>query len=353
MRNKKLQLAGVLLCTGLLATACGGDTAEDTGGQAAGGGNAAEGALEGMSTELVVPVPPGGGFDTAARLIAPYLESCSGAEVVVVNEPGAGTLLATNNTYRGEGDGSRIQIMHGVGITAAELAGAEGVQYESDKFSWIGRIDAEPHLVMTGPDGEYKTFEDMMGASDTLRFVSAGGGSSEYVNALVLGEIFDMPVEVIAGFEGGPEAWTSVLRGEADGHIRTLTSSYEEVEASGAVPLMLIGDLEERDPLVPDAPLIQEFDQADEHAELLESHLTLLGAGRALAGPPDMEPEALDAWRAAFDCAVEDPAFLQDLEEAGRPLHPLNGEETAELYGSLTDAPEEYRDILRRSYEQA
>ncbi|MHA6631656.1 tripartite tricarboxylate transporter substrate-binding protein [Pseudonocardia sichuanensis] len=348
MRNKKLRLAGGLLCAGLFATACGSDAAEETG-----GAGAAEGYLEGKSTELVVPVAPGGGFDTAARLIAPYLESCSGAEVVVVNEPGAGTLLATNNTYRGETDGSRIQIMHGVGITAAELAGAEGVQYESDKFSWIGRIDAEPHLVLTGPDGEFRTFEDMMAAEDTIRFVSAGGGSSEYVNALVLGEIFDMNVEVISGFEGGPEAWTSVLRGEADGHIRTLTSSYEEVEASGAIPLLLIGDVQERDQLIPDVPLVREFPEAEDNAALLDSHLTLLGAGRALAGPPDMEPEALEAWRAAFDCAIEDPEFLQDVEDAGRPLHLLNGGETAELYRSLTDAPEAYREILRRSYGQA
>lgn len=342
MRNDKLKLAAALMAVPLFAGACSGE---------AGSNGDAAGYLDGERVELVVPASPGGGFDAAARLIAPFLESCSGARVVVLNEPGAGTLLATNNTFRGESDGTRIQIMHGVGIVGAELAGADGVQFESSEFTWIGRIDAEPHLMLTGPESRFDSFEDMVASDDPVRFVSVGDGSSESINPLVLAEIFDMPVELITGFEGGGEALPVVLRGDADGHVRTMTSSYEDMVATGAVPMLVIGSDEARSELVPDTPTIQEFAEVETeaNAELLEAHLTLLEAGRALAGPPDMEPEALEAWRAAFDCAIDDPEFRQAVEDAGRPLQPLSGEETEELYAALSNAPEAYREILRRS----
>src|SRR6478752_2608954 len=46
---------------------------------------------------VIVPQPPGGGFDLVARVIAEPLARVMGNPVVVENRPGAGTLLARND----------------------------------------------------------------------------------------------------------------------------------------------------------------------------------------------------------------------------------------------------------------
>ena len=60
-------------------------------GSSAGSGEPA-GPFSGQDVDLVVPYEPGGGYDAYARALAPYLEKCLDATIVVRNEPGAGGL---------------------------------------------------------------------------------------------------------------------------------------------------------------------------------------------------------------------------------------------------------------------
>ena len=46
----------------------------------------------GKSVRLVVGFGPGGGYDSYARMLAPYLSRNLGATVIVENRPGAGGL---------------------------------------------------------------------------------------------------------------------------------------------------------------------------------------------------------------------------------------------------------------------
>lgn len=57
---------------------------------------------------IVVPYPPGGNVDVAARIIAPGLEAAFGQTFVVENKPGAGHILLAGSFTRtvpvGKGD---------------------------------------------------------------------------------------------------------------------------------------------------------------------------------------------------------------------------------------------------------
>src|SRR5678815_5366049 len=54
---------------------------------------------------VIVPQPPGGGFDLVARVIAEPLARVMGNPVVVENRPGAGMLLGTEAAAKAEADG--------------------------------------------------------------------------------------------------------------------------------------------------------------------------------------------------------------------------------------------------------
>ena len=54
---------------------------------------------------VIVPQPPGGGFDLVARVIAEPLARVMGNPVVVDNRPGAGMLLGTEAAAKADADG--------------------------------------------------------------------------------------------------------------------------------------------------------------------------------------------------------------------------------------------------------
>ena len=54
---------------------------------------------------IIVPQPPGGGFDAVARVVADRLQAILGQPVVVDNRPGAGTLVGTDLASKAPADG--------------------------------------------------------------------------------------------------------------------------------------------------------------------------------------------------------------------------------------------------------
>ena len=55
--------------------------------------------------KIVVPQPPGGGFDTVARILADRLAPLLGQPLVVENRVGAGTLVGTEAAAKAPADG--------------------------------------------------------------------------------------------------------------------------------------------------------------------------------------------------------------------------------------------------------
>jgi len=60
------------------------------------------------SVKLVVPLTPGSGADTAARIIAKYLTKVWQQPVLVENKPGAGGLIGTAAVVNAEANGQTL-----------------------------------------------------------------------------------------------------------------------------------------------------------------------------------------------------------------------------------------------------
>ena len=71
-------------------------------------GAAAQGAFPGRPVSMVVGFAPGGGTDTASRIIAKKLAENIGQSVSVENKPGAGGNIATDLVAKAVPDGSTI-----------------------------------------------------------------------------------------------------------------------------------------------------------------------------------------------------------------------------------------------------
>jgi tripartite-type tricarboxylate transporter receptor subunit TctC len=336
------RLLGALTCGALLApllTGCGAEAP----------GAAASGSFAGETIELVVPFSPGGGYDTYARQLAPALEKRLGATVAVVNEPGAGGLLATNELWNARPDGSTIAILNMVGHLGSALAGAPGVQYEATEFSYIGRISQEPDVVVTGARGPLQKFDDVLSGTPgrPVRFGAGGPGSLEYIDAVVLGSLFGLDSEVVTGFAGSSEASLSVVAGDVDLHALSLSSQLPGIEGGDTRPLLVVGA--EPVPELAGVPTVMDY-ATDANRSLLESHTRLLETGRAFAAPPGMDPDRLAELRTAFADVAADEQFVADSAAAGRPVDFAGGEEVQAMVEELMAAPPEYVQLLEQAF---
>lgn len=333
----------------LLATVAG---CSEGGGGGGGGGSAddAAGVFEGETINFVVPFDPGGGYDVYTRTIAPFLGECLGAEMVVRNEPGAGSILATNNTAVADPDGTRIQIMNMPGVVSSQVAGAEGVQFDLSEFSWIGRIAAPAEVVLSGADGDIKTFEDLTSAGEPVKFVATGPGASDYIAGTVLAEAYEIPYEMATGFAGSGEATNAVIAGDADIHVMPFDSELATMESNQTVPLMLMA--EELPEYMPEAPLIGDLDAppSPEGQELIDSFMTLSQTGRSVTAPPGLPEEQLTALRDGFTCAMENEELLGELDKQRRPVNFMEGEEYAELVEEALSPSEEFSKLLEGAF---
>ena len=60
---------------------------------------------------IVVPYPPGGVTDVAARLVAPKMSETLGQPIIIENQPAAGGVVATNALARSAPDGYNLGVV--------------------------------------------------------------------------------------------------------------------------------------------------------------------------------------------------------------------------------------------------
>jgi len=305
------------------------------------------------TVELIIPFAAGGGFDVYGRMVAKYMgPELGAANMIVRNQPGAGGLLATNQTWTAKPEGLRIQMIAVSGMLAAELGGAAGVAFKTDGFSWIGRVSGEPDVIATGPDSPIRSLADVtaIGAQRTVRIGSTGLGSPQYVSARLLAAFLETRSEVITGFSGAPEVYASLGRGELDLFASSLSAADAAEKAKTGRMLWVFGA--ERDATRPDLTPLSEVVDA-KFLPLIKVQAAVIAAGRALAAPPGLPEDRLTCLRDAFDRTAASDAFLNEARQLNRPVEPLPGQRVADLVKEATDAaPKEYLDLLHESFAQ-
>jgi tripartite-type tricarboxylate transporter receptor subunit TctC len=107
--------------------------------------------------QLIVPFPPGGGADTEGRVIAQKLSDALGQQVIVVNRPGAGSVIGVRDAAKAAPDGYSILML----VTGASLPANTGYDLQKD-FAPIGLIASIPIVIMANPSVPVKSMSDIV-----------------------------------------------------------------------------------------------------------------------------------------------------------------------------------------------
>src|SRR5580704_19546368 len=100
----------------------------------------------GKTINVLIGVNVGGGYDFEARLLARFMRAHIPGNPLLVpqNLIGAGGIKMANYLYGiAPQDGTAIGMFPNT-LVAAQAVGTEGVQYDANKFAWIGSISQSP-----------------------------------------------------------------------------------------------------------------------------------------------------------------------------------------------------------------
>lgn len=297
---------------------------------------AQDGPLAGETITYIIATEPGGGYDTYGRLVGKYLGKHLGAEVIFQNLPGAGHIIGANTLFASEPDGTTIGTFN-TGLIYSQLIEAEGVQFNLNEMSWIGKAASDPRVMVTSTQSGFADFEALSSAEGPHLFAAAGVGSASYNETLLLSRALGLPIEIVAGFNGN-EGELAMMRGEVVGQVASESSILPFVEQGNGQIVLSIGG--EGQP--------QAIDVAD--GDLGQGIVNLISAnaqiGRLTAAPPGVPEDILTELRRAYDAALADPELLAEAETLGIPIDPASGAEVAELISSALDQTPETLEIV-------
>lgn len=352
--------ASVLLL--LAAAACGGGAGTEAGDdgatpadggqtEAAGDGEDEEGSGEDVeafyqdnTVRVIGGHDAGGGFDFYMRAVASAMERVCGVSTTVQNIPGAGGLIGDNQLFQAEPDGLTVGLLNYPGHVFAQLTGNEEVQYEFREWEWLGRVASDTPLIITNPDGDFPTMEDLQAADRPVRYGIEGAGSDAFYGAALAAETFGYPHELITGYGGSNEIITAISRGEVDATFLSLGSSIQSIRNGDVTAVVIFG--EERSELLPDTPTAREVAESPEDEETLAAFGNIYQLERTFVAPPGTPSDRVEYLRDCMMQVFEDEQFVQEVEQADRVVVPLPGDEVEEASAQVEAEAEAIQELL-------
>lgn len=168
---------------------------------------------------LIVPFPPGGTTDVAARIIGDHMSRTLGQQLVVQNLSGAGGTTGSTRAMRAEPDGYTI-LMGQMGTHAAAVALYPNLAYKPDvDFEPIGLATAFPIIIAARKDFPARDLKDFIAHlkanGGKINQAHAGVGSIFFTACLLLNSILDAKPTLVP-FGGGAPAMNALLGGQVD-----------------------------------------------------------------------------------------------------------------------------------------
>jgi tripartite-type tricarboxylate transporter receptor subunit TctC len=207
---------------------------------------------------VIVPYTPGGGVDIMARIFATRLSEKLGAQFVVENRGGGGTIIGTELVAKAAADGYTLLFANPALVAAPALN--EKLPYDTLKsFTGVVMVAASFNVLVVHPALPVKTVKDLVALAKArpgqLNFASAGEGSAihlamaQFVNASGI-DVVHIP------YKGAAPALTDVVAG----HVPLMMAATPP-----AIPYIKSGRLRalgvsstQRLALLPDVPTIAE-----------------------------------------------------------------------------------------------
>jgi tripartite-type tricarboxylate transporter receptor subunit TctC len=186
-------------------------------------GNSQPSYYQGKTITMIQGRSPGGVGDLRFRAVFPFLQKHIPGNPVLVSEymAGGGGRKAANHLYRARGDGLTIGASS-PGILASAVLGEPGVEYDPQKFIYLGSPWSVNNNIFTTRKGAgLNSLEKLRGAVG-LRIGAQSVGHVQYIRGRLFAWLLDLKdPKFVVGYSG-PELDLALERAEIDARADSL-----------------------------------------------------------------------------------------------------------------------------------
>jgi tripartite-type tricarboxylate transporter receptor subunit TctC len=208
---------------------------------------------------IVVPFPPGGATDAAARLVAVKMSEHWGQPVVVDNRAGAGGNVGSDLVAKAPADGYTL-VMGVTGSHAINTSLYSRMPYDPvADFVAISQVAVVPNVLVVHPSVPAKNLAELVALAKKepgkLNYASLGNGTAAHLGMEMLKAEAGVDITHVP-YKGSAPAVSDLLAGQVQMMVDGLPSALPHVKA-GKLRAIALTSLR-RSPSLPDLPTIAE-----------------------------------------------------------------------------------------------
>jgi tripartite-type tricarboxylate transporter receptor subunit TctC len=275
---------------------------------------------------IVVPIPPGGAPDIAARLIGDKLSQSLGQPVVIENRTGANGNIASDLVAKSPPDGHTLGLLADSQITINPHLYKKMPLDPLRDLTPVSTVAANQFVLTIHPSLPVRTFPEFIEyakkANPPLPYASGGNGSQHHLTMEMLKQRAGINLLHVP-FKGGSPAAASTVAGDTMA-MWSGSSNAPQIKAGRLRPLAVSGA--QRSAQYPELPTIGEFYPGFENSIWL-----------GLFGPAGLPEATLGRLRSEIRRVLESPEVKQKMNAAGG-LDPY------------VTTPEEFDAVIKRDY---
>jgi tripartite-type tricarboxylate transporter receptor subunit TctC len=278
--------------------------------------------------KVVVPQPPGGGFDFVGRVMSAQLATVIGVPVTVDNRPGSGTLVGTDAVAKAAPDGYTL-LVGGLPNISFNPGLYANLPYDSLRdFVPVGLAVSYGYTIVARKSLPQNTLAEVLAFARAnpgkLTYGSGGNGTGQHVGMAILAYLAKVDMTHVP-YKGAQAAYQDLLGDRIDLMLDN-TSTARNFAAAGQVKVLAVTN-HDPDPTMPGVPTVRAAHGPNYEIE----------SWFGLFAPAKTPPQVLARLRAYTQRALTYPDVIDRFEKSGGRVLKLTPAETDALVKSDTE----------------
>lgn len=208
--------------------------------------------------KILIPIPPGGAPDIAARVLGEKLNESLGQPIVVENRAGSNGIIATEMLAKAPADGYTLALIADSQVVINPHLYKMTIDPLKDLVP-VATVAANEFVLSVNPGLPAKTFQEFIElarkSNPPLNYASGGNGSQHHLSMEMLKQKAGIQLTHVP-YRGGSPATTATVSGEVAAMFAG-SSTAPQIRSGNLRALAVTG--EQRSKTFPELPTIGEF----------------------------------------------------------------------------------------------
>ena len=303
---------------------------------------------QGKTITIIQGREAGGTGDMYVKSLTPFLRKYIPGNPAIATEymPGAGARKMANHIYNTSRPDGLTIASGSAGIISSQLLGDVGVQYDMDKFIYLGSTVSVTQLIFaTRKDAGLDNIEKLKARSG-IRIGDQSVGFTTYNDGRLFTYLLGLKEPAFVVGYSGREVDLALMRGEVDARAtpiaNVLTRNKDWLE-KGLVDFHAVIEVPKgaKHPQFAHLPDLETFARSDKERKLMTMHRAFRLVGAPFFLPPGTPGDLVQILRDAIRKAFDDPEFHASHKKlVGSEAIPLTGEMQEKALKELPRDPE-------------